>query len=250
MSPPDARQELQLPSRRAFTPEQRQSQLDKICSGFVAPGAANRQIFRAILELLLPAGSGLPGPVVSRQQVRDAVGQIKPGYKDVFRRMRELQGEEGLHGIIKNGAKYQLVSLAVEAKREPRKALGGALALAVSLRQGGRCAVCGIPTGAEGPTRAELDHRVPRARGGDNADENLQGLCTTCNNAKSTQCPNCELDCRTCGWAFPEKYRPVKLRPDIILRLNEQAKESNQDVDHLANTVLDRELVRLGRRGK
>ena len=218
--------------------------MDKICSGFVAPGKALREIYAVILERLLPPGSGIPGPVVSRQQVRDAVDQIKPGYKDVFRRVRELQGEEGLYGIIKNGANYQLVSLAVGAKREPRKVLSGDLALAVSLRQGGRCAVCGTPIGAEGPARTELDHRVPRARGGDNSEENLQGLCTACNNAKSTQCPNCTLDCTTCGWAFPEKYRPVKLRPDILLRLNARAKDANQDVDPFVNSLLDRGLPR------
>lgn len=238
----EARQALQTPSRRPLSAAQRDSELSKICSGFVSPGPANRAIYRVVLERLLPPGAGIPGPVVSRQQVRDAVEAVKPGYQDVFRRVRELQGEEGLYGIIKSGANYQLVSLAVGAKREPRRALGGDLALAVSLRQGGRCAVCGVPIGAEGPRRAELDHRVPRTRGGDNSEANLQGLCTACNNSKSTQCTNCTLDCSTCGWAFPEKYRPVKLRPDIILRLNERAKESNQDVDQLANAVLEREL--------
>lgn len=236
------RQALQVPSKRALTPVQRQTELDKVCSAFVTPGEANRQLYAVILERLLPPGSGIPGPVVGRQEIRDAINAVKPGYKDVFRRMRELQGEEGLTGIIKLGSKYQLVSLAVGAKREPRKALGGNLALQVALRQGGRCAMCGTPIGAEGPARAELDHRVPRIRGGDNSDANLQGFCSACNNAKSTQCTNCMLDCRTCGWAFPEQYRPVKLRPDIILRLNSQAKESNQDVDQLANAVLEREL--------
>ncbi len=225
-----------------LTVAQRNAELTKICDGFVASGTANREIYRVVLERLLPVGSGIPGPVVTRQQIRGAVDQIKPGYQDVFRRVRELQGEEGLYGIIKSGTNYQLVSLAVGAKREPRRALSGDLVLAISLRQGGRCAVCGTPIGGEGPTRMEPDHRVPRTRGGDNADENLQGLCTACNNSKSTQCTNCTLDCTTCGWAFPEKYRPVKLNPNIILRLTERARESNQDVDQLANAVLEREL--------
>ena len=242
MKQSEARQALQAPSRRSLTPQQRKTEIDKVCSGFVAPGEANRILYKIILERLLPPGAGIPGPVVSRQEIRDAVNAVKPGYKDVFRRVRELQGEEGLYGIIKNGTKYQLVSLAVGAKREPRKQLGGDLALSISLKQGGRCAICGTPIGSEGPSRAELDHKIPRARGGDNEEANLQGICAACNNAKSTQCSNCNLDCRTCGWAFPEKYRPVKLRSDIILRLNEKAKSSNQDVDHLANEILDREL--------
>ena len=242
----EARQALQHPSRQPLTPAQRATELDKICSGFVAEGKANPQLYRIILERLLPPGAGIPGPVVLGQDIRDAINVVKPGYKDVFRRVRELQGEEGLTGIIKFGRKYQLVSLAVGAKREPRKALGGAIALTVALRQGGRCAVCGTPVGAEGPTKAELDHRKPRTRGGDNSEDNLQGLCRACNNAKSTQCSNCTLDCSTCGWAFPEKYRPVKIRPDIVVRLNARAKDSNQDVDQWANAVLERELRRLG----
>jgi len=216
--------------------------LDKICSGFVAPGQANRKIYKAILDRLLPLGAGIPGPVVSRLDIIDAVDAIKAGYRDVFRRLRELQGEEGLTGIIKLGSKYQLVSLAVGAKRSPRKPIGGDFALAVSLRHGGRCAVCGDPIGAEGPTRAELDHKIPRIRGGDNTDANFQALCSACNNAKSTQCSNCPRDCRTCGWAFPERYRPVKLRPDIVLRLNERARAANRDVDELANALLDKKL--------
>jgi 5-methylcytosine-specific restriction endonuclease McrA len=203
---------------------------------------ANRQLNRVILERLFPPSAGVPGPVVARQDIRDAVDAFKPGYKDVFRRLRELQGEEGLTGIIKFGSRYQLVSLAVGPKREPRKAAASGQALDVALRQGNRCAVCGTPIGAEGPTRAELDHRVPRVRGGDNREENLQGLCGACNNAKSTQCTNCTLDCYTCGWAFPETYRPVKLRPDIILRLNMRAKGANQDVDQMANALLERAL--------
>ena len=67
-------------------------------------------------------------------------------------------------------------------------------------------------------------------------------MCRSCNIAKSTQCSNCTLDCNTCGWAFPERYRPIKLRADIILRLNTLARERNQDVDLLANNLLDEGL--------
>ena len=92
----DARQALQAPSRRPLTPDQRQDELDKICSAFVARGEANPQLYRVILERLLPIGAGVPGPVVSRQAIIAAVNVVKPGYRDVFRRLRELQGEEGL----------------------------------------------------------------------------------------------------------------------------------------------------------
>ncbi len=232
---------LRQVSKNALTPEQRQAEIDKICGGFVAPGISNRMIYRALVECLLPLGSGVPGPVVTRDELREAVNAIKPGYKDVFRRVRELQGEEGLIGFVKYKTKYQLQHLAISVKREPRKALSQGLARKISLKQGSRCAVCGTPIATNGD-RVDLDHRVPRRRGGTSYEGNLQVLCVSCNNAKSTQCSNCSLDCNTCGWAYPEQYRPVKLKPDVILRLNELAKTSNQDVDHITNQILDKAL--------
>ena len=237
------RQALQQPSPVALSPAQRDAEIDKVCSGFVATGAANRTIYRILVERLLPVGAGVPGPVVSGPDLRAAVdAKYKAGYKDVFRRVRELQGEEGLTGIIKSGSKYQLVHLAVGAKREPRKPVPKKVAQEVALAQGSHCSVCGAPIAVTGAQAVEADHRVPRRRGGGSHKSNLQILCVSCNNAKSTQCSNCTLNCNTCGWAYPEQYRPVKLRPDIILRLNEAAKLSNQAVDELANSLMDKAL--------
>jgi len=205
----------------------------------VAPGKANRAIYRAIVERLLPIGSGIPGPIVSRDDLRAAVDAIKPGYKDVFRRVRELQGEEGLIGLIKHKTKYQLQHSAISTKREPRRTIGQGVGREIALKQGSRCAVCGVPVAVNGD-RVDLDHRVPRRRGGTSYPGNLQVLCVACNNAKSTQCSNCALDCNTCGWAFPEQYRPVKLSPEIVLRLNNLASSTNQDIDYLANRLLDK----------
>ena len=238
---------MQRPGK-PLTAAQRQVEIDKICGGFVAPGGSNRAIYKALLERLLPPGAGIPGPVVTRDELRQAVEALKPGYKDVFRRVRELQGEEGLHGLEKDGTRYQLQQLAVADKREPRRAVDHALARSVALDQGSRCAVCGEPVATNGE-RVDVDHRVPRLRGGDSRRANLQVLCTSCNNAKSTQCSNCTLECKTCGWAFPEKYRPVKLRPDIILQLKRRASDTNQDVDRIANALLEKALAARGRRG-
>jgi hypothetical protein len=45
-------------------------------------------------------------------------------------------------------------------------------------RDGGRCLRC------RSTERLEIDHIVPVARGGSNADDNLQTLCWKCNNGK------------------------------------------------------------------
>ena len=231
----------QPPSRSPFKAVDRQAQIDKICGGFVAPGAANRELYGIILERVFPSGSGIPGPLVSEADIRAAVNAVKPGYKDVFRRVRELQGEEALEGLVKVGRRYQLQHLAIGQKREPRRSIPQSVARAVALDQGNRCTVCGTPVATNGD-RIDVDHRVPRTRRGTSHESNLQVLCTECNVGKSTQCSGCALNCNTCGWAFPEQYRPVKLRPDIILRLNELAGSSNQHVDDVTNAILDKAL--------
>lgn len=232
---------LKPPSKGAFSAGDRASQIDKICNAFVAPGNANRELYRIILECVFPLGAGIPGPLVSESDIRAAINAVRPGYKDVFRRVRELQGEEALEGLVKVGRQYQLQHLAIGQKREPRRTVQQSVARQIVLSQGSRCTVCGAPIATNG-NRIDVDHRVPRTRRGTSHESNLQVLCTACNNTKSTQCSNCTLDCSACGWAFPEKYRLIKLQPDIILRLNELAKDANQDVDDVANRLLDRAL--------
>ena len=48
----------------------------------------------------------------------------------------------------------------------------------------GRCALCGVRQGEE---RLEVDHIIPRSKGGSNDFENLQALCGPCNRSKSNR---------------------------------------------------------------
>lgn len=52
-------------------------------------------------------------------------------------------------------------------------------------RDHGRCVLCGA-SAAEG-RRMEVDHVVPRSRGGANTTDNLQTLCDRCNRGKSNR---------------------------------------------------------------
>jgi len=168
-----------------------------------------------------------------------AVHRIKPGYKDVFRRVRELQGEEGLHGLVKDKTTYQLQNLAIKRKREPRKAISPAAGREIALNQGSRCAICGTVIVVNGDP-VHVDHRIPRDRGGPNEISNYQVLCASCNVAKSSACSGCDLTCQTCPWAYPEKYRMPRIRHDIIHRLNEMAQRRNRNVDDLTNEIIDK----------
>lgn len=54
-------------------------------------------------------------------------------------------------------------------------------------RDGYRCKLCGIAS-ADGPyVRLEVDHRIPKVKGGTNAMANLWTLCNACNRGKGRQ---------------------------------------------------------------
>lgn len=52
----------------------------------------------------------------------------------------------------------------------------------------GECVFCGKPTTrGRGPSQSNIDHAVPKSRGGNNSAENAQEACRTCNLEKGTQ---------------------------------------------------------------
>src|SRR2546425_4406980 len=81
--------------------ERRTEWLRRAVAGFVQPSAANKAIYEVLLNAFWPTGHGIPGPILTETEVRKAVDVWykqrtgKDAYKDVFRRLRELQGEEG-----------------------------------------------------------------------------------------------------------------------------------------------------------
>jgi hypothetical protein len=94
-------------------------------SGFIA-SAANKLIYSIILGKLWPAGHGVPGPHITEAEIRQEINRArlqegKQPYTDVFRRLRELQGEEGFICIIKEGTRYQLKSLQTNPKKPKRQ---------------------------------------------------------------------------------------------------------------------------------
>lgn len=95
--------------------------INNASTGFITSSKANQEIYRVILETLWPKGHGIPGPVIDRDAIREAVNTAKgKQYLDVFRRLRELQGEEGFLGIVKQGNQYQLIDTNIYPKKTPR----------------------------------------------------------------------------------------------------------------------------------
>jgi 5-methylcytosine-specific restriction endonuclease McrA len=208
--------------------------------GFVSPSATNKLYYAVILNALWPAGHGIPGPVLSEDDIRSSIdafrhAQDKKPYKDVFRRMRELQGEEGFTSIIKEGTRYQLQSLDVSQKREPRAKLGKKDWAALKEKYGYRCASCGKQ---EPEVKLSPDHRIPRSRNGSNELGNWQPLCEQCNNVKSNTCQGCTLNCGVCSWAFPEEYKQLIIADDNKELVRRAAVDLKIPQSDLVNTIL------------
>lgn len=220
----------------------REEWLRNACASFVTSGSANRNYYRLILETLWPAGHDIPGPVVSLSTIRQAIDNFRGSgepYKDVPRRIRELQGEEGFLGIEKSGngiyTRYQLVSLEISPKRTQRIKLSDSFWQQILHKYQDRCAVCGRP---EPIVSLEQDHKIPRLRGGDNQEGNWQPLCKECNNFKSTACRGCQLDCNRCPWAFPEEFAPIKMSAIHTQRLKEEALKQGVSAEKLLNNIV------------
>lgn len=233
---------LLLPPKTEATPSEteRQRWLTKAKGGFVAPGSALKEIYGVILDAMWPQGHGIPGPHVSEEEIRRVINAARKTagqepYADPFRRMRELQGEEGFTCIIKEGKKYQLVSREVGTKREPRAKPSASLWEQIKKKSDHKCAHCGQ---AEPDIKLSPDHRVPRSRGGSNDDGNWQPLCEQCNNAKSSACQRCNLNCDVCHWAFPETYKPVVVDNENRELLRRSAEKQSVSQSELANKIL------------
>ena len=232
-------------TRPTLSADDRRAWLHAAATGFVCPTQANKTIYSWILDKLWPEGHGIPGPVITQAELRAhvdteraALGQER--YKDIFRRVRELQGDEGFTSIRKEGERYQLQSLDVSAKRPPRGAPPKAIWRQAKQDTGNRCSVCGQQ---EPDIKLSPDHRIPRSRWsgpphGLNAIENIQPLCEQCNNAKSTQCRGCEQNCQTCPWADPGTYRPIQIADVNREQLRREAEQAGESAQNITNRIL------------
>jgi hypothetical protein len=209
----------------------RDSWIKDATMGFITTGASNKYIYKVLLETLWPKGHGIPGPHIDEATVISAVNTAKgKPYRDVFRRMRELQGEEGFLGIVKQGKIYQLIDLNISPKKTPRTSLPDDKWTLVLTEYKNVCAACGKASDDNG---FQQDHKIPRSRGGTDALTNWQPLCDSCNNTKSVACRGCKEDCAQCSWAHPEYYKPIRISGFTLRELHQYAKERNLDANIL-----------------
>jgi hypothetical protein len=226
-------------------PNDRDRIIEEICAGFISPTPANHLYYRVIIETLWPPGTGLPGPLRTRQELRDAINNKrqklgKPPYNDPFRRLRELQGEEGVLGIGKVGASYRMDHAEVSEKRFPRRAFSRQEVEELTAQSGGRCAVCRTLPSPGNPLTP--DHRKPRVRGGGDGLENMQMLCVRCNIHKSVACRGCQENCLQCPWYDAVSNPVVSVRGDLLAKLAGKAAEEGRTAQQLADELIERSL--------
>jgi HNH endonuclease len=224
------------------TPEYRAKWLEDANGGFVAPGEANHRYYSLILELLWPAGHGLPGPQVKESEIRACLDRArrddgKHPYRDPFRRMRELQGDEGFKSILKSGISYQLQSTSVSPKREPRSRPKASLWREIRNSSDGTCAKCGLK---EPDIKLSPDHRIPRSRGGSGDDFNWQPLCHQCNILKSAACQGCQRLCNVCYWAYPENYSQLDIDDHYREAIKSESVKRSLPQNEILRDILNR----------
>lgn len=226
--------------------ERRRSWLAAAEAGFASTQPSNRTYYRLILHALWPEGHGIPGPLQTEEQLRAVINQHRlqaglPPYLDVFRRLRELQGDEGFTSIVKNGRSYQLQALEIGPKREKRGRPKARLWAQLLEASDYSCAKCGR---SEPEIKLSPDHRVPRSRGGTNDDENWQPLCVACNTLKSAACPGCDKACYVCFWAYPEQFKEIVINDDNRSRIRALAEARREDQSVIANSILREHFLR------
>lgn len=154
-----------------------------------------------ILKRLWQEGSRFPRDWVRSSELLSLTGQ-----KYFDRRVRELRDETGCDietGTVSGEHAYRLISPNVNVAN-PRSYLSEAQKRSLFQAAAGRCAVCDR-TFESGLRGLQADHKVPLKRGGSHEQSNWQPLCVECNVGKRKACADCDLDCGTCPWAFPER---------------------------------------------
>ncbi|MEO7329303.1 MAG: FG-GAP-like repeat-containing protein, partial [Minicystis sp.] len=120
---------------------------------------------------------GVPVIVVSSTVVAGGIGNIAAGIRGL-----SILATTGSESGPPPGPKAGQVGGDGAGKGFPSKVKDQARA-----ESGNTCVFCGKKTtNKPGPGKSEIDHAIPKVRGGNNTPENAQNTCRTCNRSKGT----------------------------------------------------------------
>jgi hypothetical protein len=188
-----------------------------------------REIYRALYE-----NRGVP---LSIHRIRELIGPDIGVQQHLDRRLRDL---DPYFQINRGRAGRETTYTLVARLDKPREAQGGiSKKLRAWVLRDQRCAQCGR-TPSEDEVRLHVDHKIPQRWGGTNDPENLQALCSECNEGKKDYYASFDVDepailksftydevHRRIGEALKAAY-PEKLRGDLLERVA-GAKEYQED---------------------
>ncbi len=187
-----------------------------------------------ILKRLWSEGDSFPRGWVLSSELLELTGQ-----KYFDRRVRELRDEFGCDietGTYGGEHAYRLRSTEITIVM-PRAYLPESKKQALFKEHDYKCAICdqAFKPGLRG---LQADHKVPLSRSGSNDVSNWQPLCVECNVGKRRACADCDLDCETCPWAFPER-----LGRRIVLQLPANLIEFISELSSKQGTSLSDSIV-------
>lgn len=138
------------------------------------------KLHRAIYWVLYERREDPPTMQEVRAAVAAELGAEAASQVHFSKRLRELRDHFVIpHPSARDGYTYKLAGRRAVSKDEPKISK----TLAAKIRRHGRCAMCG-KTAAEDRVRIHIDHKVPREWGGKTQEDNLQPLCSDCNEGK------------------------------------------------------------------
>jgi hypothetical protein len=74
----------------------RETWLEEVCQGFVAPSAANKSYYRILLEELWPVGHGIPGSRVKEEELRESIERFRRSSSENISKLREYAAKSNL----------------------------------------------------------------------------------------------------------------------------------------------------------
>lgn len=117
-------------------------------------------------------------------QIRLGTGVKPTEHQHLDRRVRYLCANYEIDRVREGGRfLYRAVGSAPRRQQPLQRALGRRLRAKILERDGRRCQMCGR-TVSEDHVKLQVDHKLPKAWGGTDDEENLWALCVPCNHGK------------------------------------------------------------------
>jgi hypothetical protein len=212
----------------------------------------------AFVDVLLSSSMGKSARFVRNLLLRQGyttTAQVRVQYDPVaifdLSRLGVPLKSERIRENGRGSKRYMLDPEAFSQKVERRDFLTPAGRKRLCSMYSNKCAICGYFSSYY---ILQVDHRVPFSLVGNSLMRSegfasLQPLCPSCNSAKENACTDCVIStkdfecCRTCYWAYPNKYEHIATRIEQRLTLVAENLEGFKVLSELKSEALEKGLL-------